>query len=166
MDRKHTRPRSLSHRAIPHGAIVEYSHDAADKSVQPARRRALPSLARRIHPGRASQWLVLKEPEPSRGISHLHLRSRSLSVGQPADCGSSASRVNPNKTSFNDWDYLINPSACGKPTKSLKDIKASAKQQLPKGRPQTDSFGNTRSGADVERNVPIESGEPSVTFHP
>lgn len=79
------------------------------------------------------------------------------------------SRVDPAKeitAGESDWDYLINEVEGLAPRKNLREIESSAGRFLPRGRQRTDQFGNTRSGLDVERNVPLQAGEPFVRFTP
>jgi hypothetical protein len=78
------------------------------------------------------------------------------------------SRVNPGKAikpGESDWDYLINKSEGIQPSKSLRDVAKSASNYLPKQRPRTDEFGNTRSGLDIWRE-PVDVSRPYVTFKP
>lgn len=69
-------------------------------------------------------------------------------------------------TEASDWDYLVNESDGITPRKGLRAIERSAGKYLPRGRSRTDAFGNTRSGLDIERDVPTVSGKPYVRFRP
>jgi hypothetical protein len=79
------------------------------------------------------------------------------------------SRVDPSKqvtAGKSDWDYLINECEGIAPRKKLRDVQNGVGKYLPRGRSRTDEFGNTRSGLDVERNVPLTPGKPYVKFRP
>lgn len=79
------------------------------------------------------------------------------------------SRIDPTKEitpGGSDWDYLLNECEGLVRPKSLRVIEDSAGKYLPKGRSRTDEFGNTRSGLDAERNVPLQPGKPYVKFRP
>ena len=50
--------------------------------------------------------------------------------------------------------------------KKIQDFADNNRVDLPRGRQRTDEFGNTRSGLDIERNVPLQPAKPFVRFRP
>jgi hypothetical protein len=78
------------------------------------------------------------------------------------------SRVNASKTlsGSSDWDYLINKLPGAEPAKKLRDIKKSGGKYLPRGASRADDYGNTRSGVDIECNVPVDASLPHIIFTP